>query len=227
MNASGRAPRPRVAAGTRTANDGDLIIARGRFRPQPRETGKSLRVNDLIRISPIRLIDENNEQVGVIDLDDARQRARDAGLDLVEVAPQAKPPVCRIMDYGKWKYQQRKKEQKAKSHAKQSELKGIRLRPNIDDHDLEIKVNKAHEFLEDGDKVQFTMLFRGRQMAHQDLGIRTMQQIFQRLADLAKVEAPPKMMGRRMTMVLSPDRKSKHAEQPEAAPSQTQPASSS
>ncbi len=170
---------------------GDFIIGKGRFRPQKRDTGKSLRVNDLIRISPIRLIDENNEQVGVIDTDEAKQRARAAGLDLVEVAPTAKPPVCRIMDYGKWKYQQRKKEQKAKAHAKQSELKGVRLRPGIDDHDLDIKVNKAREFLEDGDKVQFTMLFRGRQMAHQDLGIQTMEQIFHRLEDIAKVEAQP------------------------------------
>lgn len=173
-----------------------------------RDTGKSLRVNDLIRLSPVRLIDENNEQVGVIETDEAKRRAREAGLDLVEVAPTAKPPVCRIMDYGKWKYQQRKKEQKAKTHAKQSELKGMRLRPSIDDHDLQIKVDKAREFLEDGDKVQFTMLFRGRQMAHQDLGMRTMQEIFEKLQDVSKVEAMPKMMGRRMTMLLAPDRKS-------------------
>ncbi|MFP4146017.1 MAG: translation initiation factor IF-3 [Phycisphaeraceae bacterium] len=182
-------------------------MARGRFRPRQRDTGKSLRVNDMIRISPVRLIDENNEQVGIVDTDEAKRRARDAGLDLVEVAPQARPPVCRVMDYGKWKYQQKKKEQKAKSHAKQSELKGMRLRPNIDEHDLGIKVAKARDFLEDGHKVQFTMLFRGRQMAHQDLGMQSMRNIFGRLSDVAKVEAPPRMMGRRMTMVLAPDRK--------------------
>ncbi|MFW6060777.1 MAG: translation initiation factor IF-3 [Phycisphaeraceae bacterium] len=164
-------------------------------------------MNDLIRISPIRLIDENNEQVGIVETDEAKRRAREAGLDLVEVAPTAKPPVCRIMDYGKWKYQQRKKEQKAKSHAKQSELKGVRLRPAIDDHDLDIKVNKARDFLEDGDKVQFTMLFRGRQMAHQDLGMKTMEQIYHRLEDIAKIEAHPRMQGRRMTMLLSPDKR--------------------
>ena len=187
---------------------GDSTIGKGRFRPQQkRDTGKSLRVNDLIRISPIRLIDENNEQVGIIETDEAKQRARAAGLDLVEVAPTAKPPVCRIMDYGKWKYQQRKKEQKAKAHAKQSELKGVRLRPGIDEHDLSIKVNKARDFLEDGDKVQFTMLFRGRQMAHQDLGMETMEQIYHQLSDIAKVEAQPKMQGRRMTMTVSPDKR--------------------
>lgn len=144
----------------------------------------------------------------MIAVDEAKQRARDAGLDLVEVSPNSSPPVCRVMDYGKWKYAQRKKEQKAKAHAKQSELKGMRLRPKIDDHDLSIKVNKARDFLEDGDKVQFTMLFRGREMAHQDLGRRTMQEVAEGLADVSKVEAFPKMMGRRMTMVLAPDRKS-------------------
>ncbi len=172
-----------------------------------RDTGKKLRVNEQIRISPIRLIDENEEQVGVIELDEARSRARDAELDLVEVAPQARPPVCRIMDYGKWKYQQKKKESKAKSHAKQSELKEVRLRPNIDDHDLSIKMAKARQFLGEGDKVQFTMLFRGRQMVHRDLALQLMQDLAADLGELAKIEAAPRLMGRRMTMMLAPDKK--------------------
>jgi len=151
------------------------------------------------------LIDENNEQIGVVELDDARQRAREASLDLVEVAPQSSPPVCRIMDYGKWKYQQKKKEQKARSHAAKSELKGMRLRPKIDDHDLKIKVNRAKQFLEASNKVQFTMIFRGREMAHRNLGLRTMKNICEELADISKVETPPRMMHRRMTMVLAPD----------------------
>ena len=155
------------------------------------------------------MIGEDNEQAGVIELDDAKQRARDAGLDLVEVSPNSQPPVCRIMDYGKWKYAQRKKEQKAKSHSKQSEIKGMRLRPKIDDHDLDIKVGKARSFLEDGDKVQFTMLFRGREMAHRELGMKRMRDIVETLADISKVEASAKMQGRRMTMVLAPDRKGK------------------
>ena len=180
-------------------------IARGRFRPQPRETGKRLRINDQIRVSPIRVIDEEGEPVGVIDTDEAKRRATDAGLDLVEVSPGAEPPVCKIMDYGKWKYAQQKKEQKAKAHAKKSELKGMRLRPNIDDHDLKFKTDKAREFLEDGDKCQFVMLFRGRQMAHQGMARQTMLDIVELLEDVSKVEQPPKMMGRRMTMMLTPD----------------------
>jgi translation initiation factor IF-3 len=188
---------------------GGFTIARGRFQPPTRETGKSLRVNEQIRISPIRLIDHENEQIGVVDLDDAKRRAREAGLDLVEVAPTSRPPVCRIMDYGKWKYQQKKKEQKARSHSKQSELKEVRLRPKIDTHDLQIKMDKAREFLEEGDKVQFTMLFRGREMAHQNLGLKQMQEIVEKLGDQSKVESTPRMMGRRMTMVLAPDRRPK------------------
>lgn len=164
-------------------------------------------MNDQIRISPVRLIGENDEQIGVIDLNEAKQRAQDAELDLVEVAPNSEPPVCRIMDYGKWKYQQKKKEQKAKAHSKQSELKEVRLRPNIDDHDLNFKLNKAREFLGEGHKVQFTMLFRGRQMVHRDLARRQMMDITAQLAEIGKIETAPRQQGRRMTMMLSPDRK--------------------
>jgi translation initiation factor IF-3 len=185
----------------------ETVIARRRFHPQQRETGKRLRINRQINISPVRLIDDDDQQIGVVDIEEALNRAREAGQDLVEVAPQARPPVCRIMDYGKWKYQQRKKEQKAKSHSKQSELKEVRLRPKIDDHDLAIKLEKAREFLDEGDKVQFTMLFRGREMAHRDLGVRMMNEIRDGLADISKVDSPPRPMGRRMTMVLSPERK--------------------
>ncbi|MFN3166918.1 MAG: translation initiation factor IF-3 [Phycisphaeraceae bacterium] len=198
---------------------GDTTIARGRFRPQPKETGKRLRTNDQIRISPVRLIDEEDNQVGVVDLDDAKNRAREADLDLVEVSPgspptggkEGRPPVCKIMDYGKWKYAQQKKEQKAKAHAKKSELKGMRLRPNIDTHDLELKVKKAREFLEDGDKVQFVMLFRGRQMAHKGLALGQMRNICEMLEDVSKIEQDPKMMGRRATMLLAPDKGKKEA----------------
>jgi len=118
---------------------------------------------------------------------------------------------------GKWKYQQKKKEQKARSHSKQSELKEVRLRPKIDDHDLEIKVAKAREFLEEGDKVQFTMLFRGREMAHRELGLQLMRQVRDGLGDVSKVEAEPRQMGRRMTMVLTPDRKGARKVEGEAA----------
>ncbi|MFK7787911.1 MAG: translation initiation factor IF-3 [Phycisphaeraceae bacterium] len=175
-------------------------------------------MNDQIRISPVRLIDEEDNQAGVVELEDAKGRADEAGLDLVEVSPgkpgtgtDARPPVCKIMDYGKWKYAQQKKEQKAKAHAKKSELKGMRLRPNIDTHDLDIKVNKAREFLEDGDKVQFVMLFRGRQMAHKGLALDQMRRICDMLGDVSKIEQDPKMMGRRATMLLAPDKGKKEA----------------
>lgn len=123
----------------------------------------------------------------------------------------SKPPVCKIMDYGKWKYQQKKKDQKAASHSKQSELKELRLRPKIDKHDLDIKTERAKEFLGEGDKVQFTMLFRGREMAHQEIGLATLRSIRDALTEVSKVEAEPKLMGKRMTMTLAPDRKPKAA----------------
>ena len=195
---------------------GDLAIAKGRFQPPQRPLGKQLRINDFIRISPVRLIGENDEQIGIIDLNSAKAKAREAGLDLVEVSPNSTPPVCRFMDYGKWKYSQKKKEQKARSHSKQSELKEVRMRPGTDDHDLDIKTARARGFLGDGDKVQFTMIFRGREMAHREIGLKSLQQIKTKLADVSKVESEPRLMGKRMTMVLSPDRKPKAPDKPGA-----------
>ncbi|MFG0248457.1 MAG: translation initiation factor IF-3 [Phycisphaeraceae bacterium JB051] len=201
----------------------EQAIASRSFRPRNQDSSsKRLRVNDYIRTPTVFLVDENNEKIGVVNTDVAKNRARDAGLDLVEVAPQAQPPVCRIMDYGKWKYQQSKKEQKAKSHSKASELKEVRLRPKIDPHDLEIKTNKATQFLQAGNKVQFTMLFRGREMAHQDLGMKTMQGIIELLSPISKVETPARMAGRRMTMILAPDKvasnEKRKGDKPAAAP---------
>jgi len=145
--------------------------------------------------------------------------AKTAGLDLVEVAPGSRPPVCRIMDYGKWKYQQKKKEAKAKSNSKQSELKEVRLRPSTDEHDMGIKLNHAREFLAEGHKVQFTMMFKGRQMAHKDIGFRGFDGVAEQLADVAKVETSPRSMGRRMTMIVAPLAKGeKPAVKPAAKP---------
>jgi len=133
-------------------------------------------------------------------------RAREVGLDLVEVAPTSSPPVCRIMDYGKWLYQQKRKTREAhkKNQRHSTTLKEIRLRPETDKHDLDIKLNHAREFLEKGHKVQFTMFFRGRQMLHKDHGYVMLEQIAESLQDLAKVERPGRMAGRRMTLLLVP-----------------------
>ncbi len=161
-------------------------------------------MNEQIRISPVRLIDHEDQQIGIIDVREAQQMARDAGLDLVEVAPQARPPVCRIMDYGKWKYAQKKKDAKAKSNRHETVLKEVRMRPKTDTHDQEIKINKARDFLAKGNKVQFTMLFRGREMVHMGLGRESFNRIKEGLADVAKVERDFKVEGRRLTMIMAP-----------------------
>lgn len=165
-----------------------------------------MRVNEAIRIKTIRLIDENNEQVGVIDTLDAKTRALEAGLDLVEVAPNADPPVCRIMDYGKWIYQQKRKERKAHKKSHTVQLKEVRLRPEIDPHDLNIKVDRARKFLEKGHRVQFTLMFRGRQMIHTEIGYEMLENLYESLSDIAKIDRKPTMSGRRMTMVVVPNK---------------------
>jgi translation initiation factor IF-3 len=163
-------------------------------------------VNGGVKAESIRLIDEADNQVGVISTEDALSRARDAGLDLVEVSPNSDPPVCRIMDYGKWLYQQKRRtrESHKKTQKHVATLKEIRLRPETDKHDLEIKVKHAQEFLEKGHKVQFTVFFKGRQMLHKEHGHELLGQISELLGELAKVERPSMMSGRRMTMMLIP-----------------------
>jgi translation initiation factor IF-3 len=166
---------------------------------------KNLRCNEQIRISPIRLIDENDGQAGIVEVREAMSRAREAGLDLVEVAPQSRPPVCRIMDYGKWKYAQRKKEQKSKSHRKETELKEIRIKtPKIGDHDLDIKIVHARDFLSRGDRVQFTLRFRGRELAHMDEGKKIFGHVKEALSDISKVDQDFRYEGKRITMTLAP-----------------------
>lgn len=162
------------------------------------------RLNEQIRLSPVRVVDENREMVGVIPTDQALQMAREAGLDLVEVAPNSRPPVCRIMDFGKFKYDQKKKQQKgSKSH--QVQLKEIRLRPKTGGHDIEFKMKQARQFLGHGDKVKLNIMFRGRENAHRDRGQEMLEEIITALEDVAKVEKPPGMEGgRNMSAVLSP-----------------------
>ena len=159
-------------------------------------------MNDQIRLSPIRVIAEDGEQLGVIPTEDALTRARDAGLDLVEVAPNERPPVCRIMDYGKYKYQKGKKQNKKPSH--QVRTKEIRLRPKTGQHDIDTKVNRAINFLKHKDKVQITVLFRGRELAHDEEGRKVAEEVIEALQEHGKVESPPKRMGRRIMAVVAP-----------------------
>ena len=155
----------------------------------------------------MRLINAANEQVGVVTTDEARRIADEAGLDLVEVQPNAEPPVCRVMDFGKFKYAQKKKERgQSKAH---STLKELRVRPAIDPHDLEYRLVQGRKFLEEGHKVQVVCIFRGRQRAHPELGFNVMRRVTEALADVSKVESPPRMTGPRLTMLLS--RKGAHA----------------
>ncbi|CAO3351367.1 Translation initiation factor 3 [Azospirillum palustre] len=142
--------------------------------------------------------------IGVVSLRDALLAAEDAGLDLVEIAPQAEPPVCKILDYGRFKYEAQKKANEARKKQKIIEVKEIKLRPNIDDNDYDVKMRSARRFLEEGDKVKVTLRFRGREMAHQDLGMNVLVRVRDELEALAKVEQMPKLEGRQMVMVLAP-----------------------
>jgi len=164
----------------------------------------SHRLNEQIRISPVRVVNHNGEMLGIMSTDEALEIAAQAGMDLVEVAPDERPPVCRIMDYGKFKYEQKKKQAKnTKTH--QVQVKEIRLRPKTGDHDIEFKVKQARQFLADRDKVKVNVMFRGREMAHVDRGREMINEIIASLDDVAKVEKPPTMEGRKnMTAVLAP-----------------------
>jgi len=168
----------------------------------PQRDRNQQRVNEQIRISPIRLIGANGEQLGVVPTAQAMDMAREANLDLVEVAPTERPPVCKILDYGKFRYQQSRKGNKAKPH--QQKLKEIRVRPKTGDHDVETKINQARKFLEHKDKVLLNVLFRGRELQHIEEGQRIIKGMLEKLVDLAKVEKAPSMEGKRMTAMLAP-----------------------
>lgn len=157
-------------------------------------------MNEQIRISPVRLIGPDNEQLGIVPTNEALDQARQAGMDLVEVAGNVRPPVCRIIDYGKWKYHQKKHQKKSHEQV----LKEVRIRPKTDDHDRMIKVNRAIRFFEKGDKVQFTMMFRGRERAHREIGYDIFKGIIAEFGDKVKVERAPGMDGRNMMMILAP-----------------------
>ena len=165
---------------------------------------KNFRVNNQIRAREVRLIDENGVQIGVVSFQEAANLARSRELDLVEVAPTAVPPVCRITDYGKYKYEQSKRERESRKKSKTVEVKGIQLRPYCDEHDFQFKVKNTLRFLKDGDKVKFTVIFRSRQITHPEFARRLLERMVEEVGDLATVERSPTMEGRTMTMILSP-----------------------
>lgn len=173
---------------------------------------KEFRVNEQIlryhrdypRVRDVRVIDENGEQLGIMDVRDAIAVAKERMLDLIEVAPQATPPVCRIMDYGRYKYEQSKRDRESQKKQKAGDLKGVYLRPRTDDHDLAFKLKNAAKFLKDGDKVKFTVRFRSREITHPEFAQRLLDEVATALVDVATVEKPPAMEGRTMTMIMAP-----------------------
>ncbi|WP_428487013.1 translation initiation factor IF-3 [Rhodopila sp.] len=162
------------------------------------------RVNEEIRIPQVRLIDQDGEMQGVMTAREAMQRAFSVGLDLVEISPNADPPVCKILDFGKFKYEQQKKRNEAKKKQKVIEIKEIKVRPNIDENDYQVKMRAMKSFIDEGDKVKVTLRFRGREMAHQDIGVRVLERIRSEMDTTSKVEQMPRMENRQMVMVLSP-----------------------
>lgn len=161
-------------------------------------------INEMIKAPEVRLIGAEGEQIGVVSREDALDRSANIGLDLVIVADNASPPVCKIMDYGKFKYEEQKKKNEARKKQKTIDVKEIKLRPNIDSHDYDVKMRSMLKFLNEGDKVKVTMRFRGREMAHQNLGLDVLNRVRDDLEKMSKVEQFPKMEGRQMVMVLSP-----------------------
>jgi translation initiation factor IF-3 len=173
------------------------------FRAQA-PTKEGPRINEDIRVPAVQLIDDKGENHGTIPIERAIQLAQEAGLDLVEISPNQDPPVAKILDYGRFKYQAQKKATEARKKQKTIEIKEIKMRPNIDVHDYQVKMRSVRRFFEEGDKVKVTLRFRGREMAHQELGIRLLDRVREETAPIAKVEAEPRLEGRQMTMVLAP-----------------------
>ncbi len=161
-------------------------------------------MNEQITVPQVRLIGADSENVGVVSTEDALERAYGVGLDLVEISPTAEPPVCKIIDYGKLKYETQKKANVARKKQKTIDVKEIKMRPNIDQHDYDVKMRSIHRFIAEGDKVKVTMRFRGREMAHQEIGMNVLNRVRDELEETAKIEQFPKMEGRQMIMVMAP-----------------------
>lgn len=170
-----------------------------------------MRINREIRAPRVRVIDKDGGQLGVLSIGEAMMKAEQAGLDLIEIAPNAEPPVCKIIDYGKYRYQLTKKEKESKKSQHQVKVKEIKVKPNTDDHDLQVKIKHAREFVAKGNKVRVTCTFRGREMMHPEFGERVVQRICEDLVDVATPESPARMMGRSMSVVLAPGAKKKGA----------------
>jgi translation initiation factor IF-3 len=162
------------------------------------------RINEEIRVREIHLIDKDGHNLGNVLIADALAKAQEAGLDLVEISPNATPPVCKLLDYGKYKYQEQKKQAEARKKQKVVEVKEIKFRPMIDDHDYQVKMRSMQRFFEEGDKVKVTLRFRGREMAHQELGVQLLNRVKDDTVKLAKVDSEPRVEGRQMVMVLAP-----------------------
>ena len=162
------------------------------------------RFDDMIQSDKVRVIDENGENLGVMFTNEAIEQANEIGLNLVEVSPNADPPVCKFLDVGKHRYEAQKKANAARKTQKTQQIKEIKMRPNIDDHDYDVKMRSVTKFLEEGDKVKVTMRFRGREMAHGELGMAVLRRVQEQTAEMAKIEAHPRMEGRQMLMVLAP-----------------------
>lgn len=161
-------------------------------------------MNDEIDVPTVRVIDAEGENHGVISLEDALEIAEEAGLDLVEVSPQVSPPVCKVLDYGKYKYEQQKKANEARKKQKTIEVKEIKMRPGIDEHDYQVKMKAVRKFIENGDKVKMTIRFRGREMAHQELGLKVLTRVREEMDEMIKIEQMPRTEGRLMVMVIAP-----------------------
>jgi translation initiation factor IF-3 len=174
------------------------------MRSAPEREQSGPRINEAIRAREVRLIDADGHNVGVVSKFDAMAKATEAGLDLVEISPDAEPPVCKILDFGKYKYQEQKKAAEARKHQKIVEIKEIKMRPGIDDHDYDVKMRSIRRFFEEGDKVKITLRFRGREMAHQHIGMEVLRRVRTDTETVAKVESEPRFEGRQMVMVLAP-----------------------
>jgi translation initiation factor IF-3 len=191
-----------------TLEDIAIAIRRGRGRPQQPEAPKD-NINGAIKAPEVRLIDADGEQVGVVPIKEALEAAREAELDLVEISGKTVPPVCRIMDYGKYLYQQQKKQHEAKKNQKQVQVKEVKFRPGTEEGDYQVKLRNLLKFLDKGDRVKVTIWFRGREITHKELGLKMLERIRDDIQEVATVEQMPKMEGRQMQMMVAPAKKGK------------------